>query len=162
MPEGREHDRLAAMIEGLSVRFGTVSFAPHVTLLPGVLAPEREVLETARSLAAETVPFPVELSGVDGAETYFRCLFVRVRASDDMRRAHARAARRFAREPDPSFDPHLSLVYGSLAVPVKAGLAREVAATVPGFEVRHVHVWRTHGPVGEWRGLGSFALGVDV
>jgi 2'-5' RNA ligase len=131
--------------------------------LPGLLAPEREVLETARSLAAEIVPFPVELSGVDGTETHFRCLFVRVRASDALRATHARAARRFAREPDPSFDPHLSLVYGSLTAPVKAELARELAAeTRARFEARHLEVWRTDGPVGEWRSLRSFALAGDV
>jgi 2'-5' RNA ligase len=162
MPEGAEHDRLAALIGGLAVRLGTVSFAPHVTLLPGVLAPERDVLEIARALAAEVAPFPVELSGVGGAQAHFRCLYVRVRASEALRAAHACAARRFGREPDPSFDPHLSLVYGSLTAPVKAALARELAETTTCFEARHVHAWRTDGPVGEWRRLGSFALGVEV
>jgi 2'-5' RNA ligase len=163
MPEGAERDRLADLIGSLAGRFGTARFAPHVTLLPGVVGPEREVLETTRALAAEIVPFPVELSGLDGTEAHFRCLFLRARPSPDLSDAHARAAGRFGRAPDLSFDPHLSLVYGSLAAPVKAELVRELAAeTRTRFEARHLSVWRTVGPVGEWRSLRSFALAGDV
>ena len=98
-------------------------------------------------------------SVVDGTDHHFRCLFLRARASEALRDAHARAARQFDREPDPSFDPHLSLVYGTLDTPVKAELTSELSAEArTSFEVRHLHVWRTEGPVGEWRALGSFVL----
>jgi hypothetical protein len=117
------------------------------------------VLEGARALASEEAPVPLELTAVDGIDSHFRCLFLRVRASAALREAHERAAQRFGREPDPSFDPHLSLVYGTLDAPVKAALARELAAETTTFEARWLHVWRTEGPVGEWRELGSFALG---
>jgi 2'-5' RNA ligase len=159
MPEGEEHDRLSALIGRLAERFATASFAPHVTLLPGVPGPEREVLAIARVLAAETTPIPVDFSVVDGLEHHFRCLFLRAHPRRALRDAHERAARRFGREPQASFDPHLSLLYGSLAAPVKAALVRELAGeATTHFDAHALHVWRTQGAVGEWRPLGSFAF----
>jgi hypothetical protein len=159
MPAGATRATLVGQIEGLADRLGTARFAPHVTLLPGLLGPESEVIDTARALAGEIGPFTLEPSGVDGTETHFRCLFFRVRASEAPRAAQARAARRFGREPDLSFDPHLSLVYGTLDARVKAELSRELLRQMPApFEARRLHVWRTEGAVGEWRELGSFAL----
>lgn len=163
MPEGEAHETLAGQIERLADRLGTVRFAPHVTLLPGLPGPESNVIDAARAFAGELGPSTLEPSSVDGTDAHFRCLFFRVRASEALRAAHARAARRFGREPEASFDPHLSLVYGTLDAQVKAALSRELARPMPApFEVRRLHVWRTEGTAGEWRELGSFAFGGGV
>ena len=163
MPEGEAYDRLSAMIDRLATRLGTTRFAPHVTLLSGLVAPEPAIVERARALAGELGPLRLAFTAVDGTERHFRCLFLRVSDWDALRDAHARAARRFGREPDPSFDPHLSLVYGTLAAPVKGALTDELAPEArASFEARRLHVWRTEGRVREWRTLGSFAFGDDV
>jgi len=159
MPQGETHDRLAGLIARLAGRFGTVAFPPHVTLLAGIVAPEAEVVDAARALARDRAPVPVALAGVAGRDEHFRCLFVRVEATDALRQAHAAAARRFGRPPEPSFFPHLSLVYGTLAPETKAALAGELAGETEGsFEARRLHVWRTEGPVAEWRQLAAFAV----
>ena len=160
MPEGGARDRLAERIEGLALRLGTTPFAPHVTLLPGLPGPEAEMLARARALARELRSLRVGFSGVDGLDPHFRCLFFRVAASPALQATHARAARHFGREPEASFDPHLSLVYGSLGPGAKAALKRELSAEAPPpFEARHLHVWRTDGPVGEWRELARVEWG---
>jgi 2'-5' RNA ligase len=160
MPEGERRDRLATLIERLAARLGTVAFPPHVTLLAGVTAPAGEVLEAARTLALDIAPFTIDLDAVEGRDEPFRCLFVRAAATEALRQAHAAAARLLGRAPDPTFLPHLSLVYGSLAPEVKAALARELEAEVRRpFGARQVDVWRTAGSVADWRRLGTFALG---
>jgi len=163
MPEGAVREGLAALINRLAVRLGTAAFAPHVTLLPGLPGPEAEVIDRARALAAALKPLPMALSGVDGLDAHFRCLFFGVVESLVLREGHSRAARCFGREPDASFDPHLSLVYGSLGAGPKAELKRELSREVPpSFDVRCLHVWRTEGRVREWRELTAIELGADV
>jgi 2'-5' RNA ligase len=162
MPEGDAHERLSEIIDRLAVRLGTTPFPPHVTLLPGVLAPPPAVVEGARLLAGDLVPLPVGFSVVDGVDQHFRCLFLPVQDGLSLRSAHSRAARQFGREPDPSFDPHLSLVYGTLDPTEKAGLVAELAGgATTSFEARRLHVWQTDGPVGEWREIAAFDLGLQ-
>jgi hypothetical protein len=163
MPSGAAREDLAALIERLAARLGTAAFAPHVTLLPGLSGPEAETLARARALAGDLRPLPLVFSGIDGLDVPFRCLFFRAVASPELREAHARAAGHFDRPPEPAFDPHLSLVYGTLEATLKADLKRELAPKRPSpFEVRHLHVWKTEGPVGEWGERAVLELGTSA
>jgi 2'-5' RNA ligase len=160
MPEGAEQERLAAWIERLARRFGTEPFLPHVTLVAGLEGPASAVLANARRAAATLRPFQVSASGVAGRPGYFRCFFARIVEDAALRAAHDLASRAFGREPDPSFLPHLSLVYGELEPERKQALVRELGTNANvRFEARRLHLWRTEGPVADWREEAAFALG---
>jgi len=160
MPDEPARDHLGALIGSLADRLGTAPFAPHVTLLPGLSGPEGEVLDRAHVVAAELRPLPLAFSGTHGTDAYFRCLFFRVVSTSALWDAYALAARHFGREPEETFDPHLSLAYGSLASGTRADLARELSPQLPGpLTTSHLHVWRTDGPVRDWRELAALALG---
>jgi 2'-5' RNA ligase len=160
MPAGAARQRLAALVESLAARLGTEPFAPHLTLLPAIEGAPDAVLTTARGLAARLQPLTVRLESVEGREDHFRCVIALAASDEPLRAAHAAAARAFGREPDPSFLPHLSLVYGSLAPETKRALATEAAPVAAiSFEAKHLHVWRTEGPVGDWREIGAFPFG---
>jgi 2'-5' RNA ligase len=160
MPADEARARLSELIDGLARRLGTERFAPHVTLLPGLPTLQASVVEGARALAAGLAPFSVSFSTVDGANQHFRCLFLGVSEGRALGEAHSRAARQFGREPDPSFDPHLSLVYGSLDAAERGALARELSGeTATSFEARRLHVWQTEGPVADWCEIAVFDLG---
>jgi 2'-5' RNA ligase len=159
MPEGDAYERLSVMIARLAARLGTTPFKPHVTLLTGLEGPEGEIVESAQALAAELAPLHLDFAAVDGTEQHFRCLFLRVGHPDALRDAHSHAARRLGLEPDPAFDPHLSLVYGTLSARQKNALARELTPeTQTSFDARRLHVWRTDLPVEEWREVAVFGL----
>jgi 2'-5' RNA ligase len=160
MPEGETGTRFSALIARLAASLGTEPFAPHVTLLAGLLELEAEALERAEKLARTLGPLRLRLEGLDGQDEPFRCLFARVETTAPLRAAHAAASRAFLREPDPGFLPHLSLVYGTLSPDQKAVLVRELVAEAQGeFEARRLHAWRTEGAVAEWRELAAFPHG---
>ena len=160
MPEGEAYERLLGLIAGLARRFSTPAFPPHLTLLPRIGGrPEDDLLEATRRLAAALRPLAARLSVVEGRDEPFRCLFAPAVLDPPLRAAHAAAARAFDRDPDPAFFPHLSLVYGTLAAATKRAVAAEVGPLVAAsFRAGRLHVWRTDGPVGEWREIGAFAL----
>jgi 2'-5' RNA ligase len=160
MPDGVVGARLAETVARLASRFGTESFAPHVTLLAALPGAESDVVDRSAGLASTLAPFRVHLGGVDGREEHFRCLFVHARPGAGLGSAHVQAARAFGHPPDPDFLPHLSLVYGRLGRATKERLALELApGTAVSFEVRALHVWRTEGRVAEWRPLRTWPLG---
>ena len=162
MPEGETQARLAALVARLAASLGTEPFAPHVTLLAGLLELEARALERAEQLARTLGPLRLRFEGLEGQDEPFRCLFARAETTAPLRHAHAVAARTFLREPDPGFLPHLSLVYGTLPPERKRTLVSELAAEAAGeFEAHRLHVWWTEGPVANWRELGSFPLDPD-
>jgi 2'-5' RNA ligase len=159
VPEGSARDRLSRVIDRLAARLGTVPFPPHVTLLAGLTRPEEEARVAAAVLASSFARFAVRLGGVGGSDAFFRCLFLRAERTEALLAAHAAAARAFGRDPDPGFDPHLSLVYGELARGTRVELAQELRSIAESrFDVDRLHVWSTEGPVHEWRALGACAF----
>ncbi len=160
MPEGETYERLLGLIAQLARRFSTPAFPPHVTLLPQVGdRPDADLLAASRRLAAALRPLAARLSVVEGRDEPFRCLFARAVLDEPLGVAHAVAARAFGREPDSDFFPHLSLVYGTLPAATKRQVAAEVEPlAAASFRARRLHVWRTDGPVGEWREIGAFDL----
>ena len=159
VPEGEVGDRLSGWIDRLALRFGTESFQPHVTLLSGISGDEATAREGAARAAAALSAFIVHLDGVDGRDEHFRCLFVPALEPAPLIAAHAIAAHAFGRPPDPSYQPHLSLVYGTLEPAHKLAIAHEAGSDVDArFEVRRLHLWRTDGVVAEWRELGVFEV----
>jgi 2'-5' RNA ligase len=161
MPRDPARAGLAALIEHLAARLGTRPFAPHLTLLPEIDGQaEDTVLATARSLASLLRPLTIRLESVAGREEPFRCLIALAAADGPLRAAHEAAARAFGRPPDPAFLPHVSLVYGSIAPDTKRLLIGEVASSAAlAFGAARLHVWRTEGPVGDWREIGAFDFG---
>lgn len=161
MPEGPVCARLAARIDQLADRLGTMRFLPHLTLVSGIVVAEAQAGAIAARAAAGIEPFAVRLGGAEGRDEHFRCLFLPAQDGPPLRTAHAIAARAFGRSPDPAFLPHVSLVYGTLTADEKRAIAREIGDGLAlAFEVRRLHLWRTEGAVTAWRELGAFAIGV--
>jgi 2'-5' RNA ligase len=159
-PEAETSQRLAAWIARLVARHRTETFAPHLTLLGAVELAEPAARRAAGRAAIEIAPLLVSPEEIQARDEHFRCLFVRARGDRAILFAHAIAARAFGREPDPAFLPHLSLVYGTLAPEEKRAIAREIGDELSRpFEMQRLELWRTEGPVAEWRELAAFDLG---
>ncbi|HXY38539.1 MAG TPA: 2'-5' RNA ligase family protein [Vicinamibacteria bacterium] len=163
MPEGEIGTRLLRWIDTLAVRFRTERFPPHLTVLSGLDGTEAEVLRGAAAAAASLEPFTVHVDGVDGRDEHFRCLFVQALEAAPLAAAHTAAAHVFGRQPDPAYQPHLSLVYGTVDPATKLAVAHEASSEVASrFAARRLHVWRTDGPVPDWREVGVFEIGRPV
>jgi hypothetical protein len=133
-----------------------------VTLLPGLIAPDVDALRTAAALAQGLRPIPLTLTAIEGRDEHFRCLFLRTEATPTLVEANAAASHAFGRSPDPAFLPHLSLVYGTLDAGRKAGLVRELAGLAGStFLAQRLHLWRTDGPVADWREIGAFVMALS-
>lgn len=158
VPDGAARDRLAALIAGLAERLGTTPFAPHVTLLSRLHGEKADLVEATRRLAGGLPPLAVRFGPVEGREERYRCLFARAVETEALVVAHARAAAAFGLAPDPSFFPHLSLVYGTLSAEARRAIGEEIAFDLgAGFEARSLALWETSGPESDWREVAAFA-----
>ncbi len=160
MPDGPSSERLAALVSALAARLGTPVFVPHVTLIHGLAREEAENVARARALARRLASQRVDLLPAEGREEYFRCLYLPVEAAEPLRAEHRRAAEAFGVPPDPEYLPHLSLVYGRLDEAEKERIASSLVSELPiSTELTAIEVWRTAGPVGDWKLRCRLALG---
>jgi hypothetical protein len=160
VPSDGVRDRLGALIRDLAVRLGTEPFAPHVTLLAGLRGPQGDTVRRAADLSRAIEPVRLRASRIEGRDEFFRCLTLRVEETLALLTAHAQALISFAREERAPFEPHLSVVYGTLTAGAKARLEGELRRELPiAFEASMLEVWRTRGRASEWARLAAFPLG---
>jgi 2'-5' RNA ligase len=159
VPDGPEAQAMSALIGELSARFGTPTFAPHVTLLAVQGSEAQAVLEGGRELARSIQDFSVRFDGLEHSADYLRALVVRIAPDLPILDARRRAQAAFPSEPVGPFVPHLSLLYGSLPVETRRHLTAEVRESAPASIVlRGLQVMSIDGTPGEWRPLGRFRL----
>jgi 2'-5' RNA ligase len=144
IPCGMVYERLATTIADLSKAYHAPNFVPHVTLLGNLYGSEDEITLQALSVARQLKPFNIQLTHPDYQEGYSRCLFLRVRITPAILKAHALAKRAFFRHEVPRYMPHLSLLYGFFPVEVKkqiiAGLPTNLKMMM--FRVTNLNVMR--------------------
>ena len=100
------------------------------------------------------------LRGPLGSDQAFRCVHLPVGETLKLLATHAlaRAAWRVADEA--RYEPHLSLVYGTLGPEQRDALVAELAPLVPPrVEFAALEVVRTEGVVADWRTLAVFPFG---
>lgn len=163
VPDGPEAQAISALIGELSARFGTPTFAPHVTLLGGVTADRDAAVATGRELAAGLQDLPVRFDGLEHSAEFLRALVVRIAPELPILDARRRAQMAFPAEPVGPFLPHLSLLYGALPVETRRHLAAEVRESAPASIVlRGLEVVETEGTPAQWQRLARFPLSRPV
>src|SRR4051794_32122626 len=118
---GAVNDDLQAIIDRLAGEHGGPTFPPHLTLLSGIVAPEDDVVERARRLAAASAPITLHLDDIRADETYFQSLFAVVRPTPELVGLRAAARTVFPEAPDP-YRPHVSLLYGHPSAETKQAI----------------------------------------
>lgn len=151
---------LARLIADLAGRLGTPAFAPHVTLVAGVGGSSDDLVRRAEELAVALEPLSLPLRAPAGSSEPFRCVHLPVGETLKLLATHAlaRAAWRVADET--RYEPHLSLVYGTLEPGQREALVAELLPLVPPrVEFAALEVVRTEGAVAEWRTLAVIPFG---
>jgi 2'-5' RNA ligase len=160
MPSGIIRDTITRVIKKLSTEYFTPAFDPHITLLGQVSGTEQEIIDKTTTLAKSLHPFPVRLGVLSGMNDYFRCLFARIEESKELIDANRIVRQVFNRETDPSFMPHLSLLYGNLSEDFKQEIISEIGKKLSlSFQVEAIHVISTNGAVGDWKKAAEISLG---
>ena len=160
VPIDETREALSRLIEDLAARLGTAAFAPHVTLLAGLVRPADDVVRRAGELALALEPLSLPIRNPEGRDEAFRCLYLPVGETLKLLATHALARSAFRVGDERPYEPHLSLVYGTLPPEQKQTLRAEVASLVPSrVEFAALEVVRTEGGVANWHTLAVFPLG---
>ena len=118
-----------SLVEELARRLDAPVFEPHVTL-QGAEMDLGEALALMEKVAANHSPLELQIAGIECSEKYTKTLYVQFRQSDEA----SAISDAIASDSGYEFDPHLSLLYKTMAEAQKEELAREI--TIPFAQVR--------------------------
>ena len=111
-------------------RAGGPIVKPHLTLLSGIESTHDRAEARLRKLAVRLQPFIIRLGKIDWRDEYFRCLFVAAELSEELMAAKRAAHEIFEMLPPDPFEPHVSLIYGSVPDTSKQQMAAELGARI--------------------------------
>ena len=159
-PAGDALDRIRNAIRRAHEHDGGLPVDPHVTLLSGFETTETDGCAKLRQLA-RLRPFTIRLGRVEGTADYYRAFYAVVEPSAELAAARHAAAEAFGFEPQPSFEPHLSLLYGNFGEARREALAGvlggRLAVSFTAGAVDLVNAARSV-PVTSWRTLCTQSL----
>ena len=161
LPQAGAQEQLSDMVARLSKRFGTRSFAPHVTVHVDLTRRLREVVAVAGDLARTLPAQQWRVRGIEQSPQYYRAFYLAFDDCDAFAPLGPRSAEAFTTEAGLPPFAHLSLAYGTLDAAAKAALAREIAAELPRtltFDRLAVALSGQSVGIASWRTLQSFAL----
>jgi putative hydrolase of the HAD superfamily len=152
---------LQARVAELAGRYDSLVFEPHMTLYSGP-SDDREALETLDFLRASFRPLTLVPFEIAQSSRLTKTLYIRLELSSEIA-ALADMLKRRAHLPSTSTldDPHVSLLYQTLAEEERAALAREIPLPAP-FAADGIAVIETENPLVQldqfrrWRFVGRF------
>lgn len=128
---GEGRDRLAQVIDQLSMQYRGPSFKPHVTLLGGIEG-EDSVIDAKVGMFAKTLrPISIDLQQPACEGEYFRCLYFPVKATPELLDAHEQAKVIFGKTSESPFSPHVSVLYGVFSTRVKQDIIAAFPTDLP-------------------------------
>jgi len=154
MPVGKVYEKFSNLIKKLAEEYHAPVFAPHITLLGGLMQPEEECIRLAEQVVSGQKPFTVNMEEIDYENCYFRTLFVRVEKTEALLALHNRSKKIFKMD-IPSYMPHLSLLYGTFPVETKEKIIKDIGRNQSTqFEISSAHLVKGGG-VEDWRIVGA-------
>jgi 2'-5' RNA ligase len=159
MPKDDVSNYLYNLIFQLSKKYSKPNFEPHITLIGELAGSEKDIISKTSQLAAVVKPYKVMLTKVEYLDEYFRCLFIKVKETDDVMNANSIARKIFNRNQDPKYEPHLSLMYGKLSIKTKEKIIGEIGNEFYiSFEAKSIHLFLTNGEPRDWHRIKEITL----
>ena len=159
MPDAHSslNKKLQVEIDENAATYSSPRFPPHVTLLPDIKLPAKQVIsvtkEMVKELKKEAYPWHAQWQKVKKGLHYFQCAFILIQMDPIVMQAANVARRAFNMERIGPYMPHMSLVYADLSEEEKdeaversrARLFQSVSTKLgePGFRAEKVSVWYT-------------------
>jgi 2'-5' RNA ligase len=111
IPEQKDEDYISAVIQGLSQKYATLYFTPHITIYGEIEKELDVVIEAAKNAVRNVRPFMVNVEKLDYSEAWSKTLFIQLQQNQTINLIHARLREKLSHYSDYKFNPHISLIY---------------------------------------------------
>lgn len=151
--------QLVTVIDRLSVVYGAPKFEPHITLLGSLQGVEENVIERAAALFKTLPTLQITLKNLSCSPLWKKCLFIDVAPTEELTSAYRRAQECFEQPRQRSYDPHISLIYGTYPSDVRKQMMHGLGGWFgTHFWVNFAAIVATEGAPEQWQMVKTFSL----
>ncbi len=163
IPQDDTFKKLSKLINGLSRKYSSPIFDPHVTLIGGIIGSQDEVIKKTKKLASKVNPYAIELNKVGFLDNYLKSLFWKAKQDKEVLRANKWAKKIFNMKNSEKYLPHLSLIYGDFSENIKKEIIKnyQLDNFKLNFVADKIHLYNTNGEIKDWEKVGEFELTVS-
>lgn len=162
VPSGAIYKKLSKIISNLCAEYNAPRFKPHVTILPQVITPKKDISKKSLILAKSIKPFKISLTNIGYGSKYFTCVFVNVKKSKQLMNINSLARKMLDRMNDSPYMPHLSLIYGNYPTKIKKEIREKLGKSLNMDFIAHkISIWQTIGPVEKWKTLKEISFKIN-
>ncbi|QMU62595.1 MAG: hypothetical protein GKR92_13150 [Gammaproteobacteria bacterium] len=158
-PSQTQIDELTRIISGLSHRYRTTPFPPHITLLSNITAPINAVEKACRKIIERHQAFDIELKEIAYTKDYYRNLYILAKTETLLTSLYEDCKTTLSKVTDDTFMPHLSLLYGKLDAKKQQALQKELNGSyAKTCSCQRLDIFNTTKKTSEWHLVNSYYL----
>lgn len=159
LPPPAVGERLQGVIDALASRLGSPPFRPHVTVEGGLAGAPEALIQTLDATPATRESPLLRQVGVGTAASWNRLLYLELERTTPVAMARVEICVALGRTVAPSsFQPHLSLAYGSLPPTSRQAMVDGLRLALPPFHPVALALVDTRGEVADWWELHRWPL----
>lgn len=126
IPAEPARSHFARLIHELAARFDAPVFDPHVTIY-GTSPENEDGADLLNRALGSSKPYRLSISGIEYSEIFTKTLFVQFERDSGLAALNSRFRAASISHSEHDLNPHLSLIYKTMADETKAELARTIA-----------------------------------
>lgn len=159
LPDEPYFDIYHQTIADLAAQYKTPVFEPHVTLVSGLSAPESRLITAVSNFAATHKNLILTFHSIGYTHGFFTSLFLRAHLTPEADQLNQKARQALNPFSQTNYDPHLSLLYGSISPDEKQSIIETLHFQRKTISFSRLQLVRGHTDVGQWRKCGQWPLG---
>jgi putative hydrolase of the HAD superfamily len=125
-PQHSDYVDMARLITGLSEKYGTAKFEPHLTLYSGAGSDRYSLKRAVAEQLAGLEPITLKIDCVRASEEFFKTLFIEFEDSSVLNDLNRKIKAALKQDSGYTLRPHLSLMYMDLEIDLKWEIARTI------------------------------------
>ena len=156
-PEQTQLDEFTEIVSNLAHRFRTKPFPPHITLLSSIHAELDTVKQACTKIVDGNQQFDIPLPSIDYTEAYYRNFYILAEMTPALLNVYEHAKQALSYKTNEEYMPHVSLLYGDLAVETKQSLKEQLEGYYPKiFKCQRLDLYNSTGSVSDWHLIKSY------
>ncbi|MGC8479537.1 MAG: hypothetical protein ACP5M9_02620 [Candidatus Micrarchaeia archaeon] len=156
IPDKDSSKKITPIISGLSLKYSSLIFEPHITLLKKIPF-KNDLPELFKKFFSNENDFYLKSNGIGVDTDFFKCIFLKIEKTKELDLLRKRTEK-FLKFEEVHYNPHLSLLYSNIPMEKRVEEASNLSLNIDKIHISKVKLYKTTGKIYDWQEIASISL----